>query len=469
MTEYDLAIIGSGPGGYVAGIRAGQLGLKTILIESENLGGECLNHGCIPSKALIHGADLFQKIKESGKYGIVTGEVKVDLLKLIAWKDRVVKRLTSGVRLLLERNRVEIKMGFARFITSNSLEVKDASGGISRVDSKKIILASGSESIDLQALPIDKSTIITSREALNLSEIPEDLAVIGGGYIGLELGTVFAKLGSRVTIVELTPSLLPGTSADIIEPLARTLRRLKIKSLISSKAIGLEQTAGKKPLLIVENMAGIKQIPVDKVLVTVGRKPRTKSLGIESTKVKLDDRGFIHVDEMLMTSDTSISAIGDITGGPLLAHKASHQGIVAAEAAAGINARFNPLTIPAVVFTDPEIITVGMSKQQAEAAGTSAKEVKFPMAGCGRALTMDSSDGFVKIVFDPNNLKVLGIFAVGPFVSEISGEAALAIQTGATLDDLAHTIHAHPTISEAIMEAAEIGLGKGIHSLPTEK
>ena len=463
----QLLVIGGGPGGYVAAIRAAQLGVETTLVEQEEVGGICLNHGCIPSKALIHGATLAHKVPHLKELGIEAKGLKVDAAKLQGWKQDVVKKLTSGVEQLLRANGVQILKGTAVFQSPKKVLV-ESEHGTQAVEFKHCILATGSRSIELPGFEFDGETVLSSRHALQLAEVPEKLVVIGGGYIGLELGTVFAKLGSRVTVIEMMEQLLPGTDPELVRVVERRLKALGVEVHTQSKAKALKK--GKSgATLTAETPKGEVSVDADCVLVSVGRKPNTQEVGLEKAKIELDGHGFVKIDDQLKTTNPRVWAIGDVAGPPMLAHKASHEGLVAAEIIAGKPAGPDWTAVPAVIFTDPEIAYVGLTEREAKEQGYETITGRFPFTALGRALSMGETDGFVKIVADKNNHVVLGVQIVGPEASTLIGEATLAVEMGARLEDLALTVHAHPTLPEALMEAAEAALGQPIHILPPKK
>jgi dihydrolipoamide dehydrogenase len=464
-TSSNLAIIGGGPGGYVAAIRAAQCGLSVTLIEKEpTLGGICLNHGCIPSKALIHAAEVFDQTKSGAKIGILADNIRVDFAKVQAFKARVVKKLTLGVKNLLQGNGVTILYGQARFLDSNRIEVT-SENGTDVVEAENVILATGAKPYALPFLPFDGQTVLSSREALSLDEIPERLLVIGGGIIGTELGQAYAKFGSQVTIVEALDSLLPSLPGDCVEPLTKILRRLRVKIHTGAKAG--EAIVGDGLAKVKVRLAdGTEQtIEADKVLVTIGLKPNVFGIGLSNTKVTTDDHGFVLIDHACQTDDPAIFAIGDVTGEPLLAHKASAQGIVAAEHCAGKEGSLDLQTVPGVVYTDPEIATVGLTLDQAEKIGRKVLVGKYSFAGHGRAATMNKPEGFVKMIADEESHTLLGVQIVGAGAGELIGEAVLALSNTMTVGDLGTLVHPHPTLSEAITEAAEDTLGCAIHSM----
>jgi dihydrolipoamide dehydrogenase len=464
MTEITckLLVIGAGPGGYVCAIRAGQLGLDTVIVESTKLGGSCLNVGCIPSKAMIHVAEEFEKAAHAaaGKtpFGLTASAPKLDLKQAVAWKDGIVQRLNNGVAALLRKSKVKIVHGRARFRDGKTVIVETETGPRT-IKAETIVIATGSAPVELPFLPFG-GNVISSTGALALSELPKRLAVVGGGYIGLELGTAFAKLGAKVTVVEAQGSILPLYDAELTAPVAKHLAALGIEVLLGAKARGMTP---KGDALLIETATGEeKRIQADKVLVTVGRAPVTAGLGLEELVLDMDGR-FIRIGERCETSMRGIHAIGDVTGEPMLAHRAMAQGEMVAEIAAGLPRAWDKRCIPAVCFTDPEIVSVGLSPEEARKAGLEIKTGKFPFTANGRAMTRDGEQGFVRIVAQAQTQLVLGVQAVGQGVSELSSTFGLAIEMGATLEDIAGTIHAHPTLGEAAQEAALMALGHAIH------
>ena len=464
MTEITckLLVIGAGPGGYVCAIRAGQLGIDTVIVESTKLGGSCLNVGCIPSKAMIHVAEEFEKAAHAaaGKtpFGLTASAPKLDLKQAVAWKDGIVQRLNNGVAALLRKSKVKIVHGRARFRDGKTVIVETETGPRT-IKAETIVIATGSAPVELPFLPFG-GNVISSTGALALTEVPKRLAVVGGGYIGLELGTAFAKLGAKVTVVEAQGSILPLYDAELTAPVAKHLAALGIEVLLGAKARGMTP---KGDALLIETATGEeKRIQADKVLVTVGRAPVTAGLGLEELVLDMDGR-FIRIGERCETSMRGIHAIGDVTGEPMLAHRAMAQGEMVAEIAAGLPRAWDKRCIPAVCFTDPEIVSVGLSPEEAGKAGLEIKTGKFPFAANGRAMTRHGEQGFVRIVAQAQTQLVLGIQAVGQGVSELSSTFGLAIEMGATLEDIAGTIHAHPTLGEAVQEAALMALGHAIH------
>ena len=468
VERYDAIVIGSGTGGYPTAIRLGQLGVKTLIIEKQNVGGVCLNVGCIPSKSLIHAAKMFDKIKHLGDLGIaVPGAPTIDLVATQKWKETVVGKLTGGVRTLLKANKATLLEGTATFVAANALEVKKADGSTVRVEAKSIVIATGSTPIEIPGFTFDGKRVIDSTGALALKELPKRMVVVGGGYIGLELGTVYAKLGTKVTVVEALPSLLTGVDAECVKVVAQKLRKMGVEVVLEAKAKSFEDK-GDRAVVTIETSSssakggGTATLDADVILVTVGRKPTTQNLGLDKIGVKLD-RGFIVTDKQQKTNVAGVYAVGDCTPGPMLAHKSTKEGEVAAEVIAGRRAEMDARTIPAVVFTDPEIATTGLTEEQAKAQGRKVKVGKYPFAILGRALSVNETDGFAKIVADAETEEVLGVHVVGAAASDLISEAALAIEMGAVLHDISLTVHPHPTMPEALMEAAAAALGEAIH------
>jgi dihydrolipoamide dehydrogenase len=457
-----LLIIGAGPGGYVCAIRAGQLGIDTVIVEAQRPGGTCLNVGCIPSKALIHAAEEFDAARRllggQSLLGIKVEGVTIDLARTVAWKDGIVRRLTSGVTALLQKANVKSIHGRAAFRDGKTVEVETETGmQVIRADT--VVIATGSEPVELPTLPFG-GRVISSTEALGLHTLPEKLVVVGGGYIGLELGTAFAKMGSEVAIVEATGQILPQYDAELVSPVAKKLKEIGIvlHTLVKANGLSADGTG-----LIVEATDGKQQsVPADRILVTVGRKPRVYDSGLE--ELDLDRTGpYIRIDDHCRTSMRGVYAIGDITGEPMLAHRAMAQGEMVAEIIAGRKRSWDKRCIPAVCFTDPEIVSVGLSPDEARAQGHDIRIGQFPFTASGRAMTMQSEEGFVRVVARADTNLVLGLQAVGRGVSELSAAFSLAIEMCARLEDIAGTIHAHPTRSEGLQEAALKALGHPLH------
>lgn len=459
IIECNTLVIGAGPGGYIAAIRAGQLGLDTVIVEAEAHGGTCLNVGCIPSKALIHAADAFEKATHfagENALGISASAPKLDLKKTVAWKDGIVGRLTGGVGMLLKKNKVRSIKGWASFVDGKTVDVK-TDEGIETIRAQNIIIATGSKSVELPFMPFG-GNVISSTEALTLSEVPKNLAVVGAGYIGLEMGIAFAKLGAKVTVVEALDRILPLYDKEITRPIAKKMKALGMDVLLGAKAKGQKENG----LDIETNNGESKTIAADKILVTVGRAPLTEGWGRENLVLDMDGK-FIKIDDECRTSMTGIFAIGDVTGEPMLAHRAMAQGEMVAEIIAGENRSWDKVSIPAICFTDPEIVSAGLSPDEAKAAGHDIITNNFPFSANGRAMTMEAEDGMIRIVARADNHLVLGIQAVGGGVAELAASFGLALEMGARLEDIAATIHAHPTQGEAFQEAALRTLGHALH------
>lgn len=457
-----LLVIGAGPGGYVCAIRGGQLGVDTVIVEAGKPGGTCLNVGCIPSKALIHAAEEFEKVShmEGGKspLGISLTAPALDLAKTIAWKDGIVSRLNSGVAGLLKKAGVKTVHGWASFRDGKTVEVETETGS-QVIRAEAIVIATGSAPVELPFLPFG-GPVISSTEALALGAVPQKLAVVGGGYIGLELGMAFAKMGAKVTVVEALPRVLAQYDAELTRPVVKRLNALGVEVMLGAKAKGLST---KGDALLVETADGKSaKVAAEKILVTVGRKPVTEGWGLE--QIDLDMAGkFIRIDDQCRTSMRGIFAIGDVTGEPMLAHRAMAQGEMVAEIAAGHKRNWDKRSIPAVCFTDPELVTAGLSPEEAKALGGEIKIGMFPFAANGRAMTKLGEDGFVRVVARADNHLVIGIQAVGQGVSELAAAFGLALEMGARLEDIAGTIHAHPTQGEGFQEAALKALGHALH------
>ncbi|MBZ9737048.1 dihydrolipoyl dehydrogenase [Mesorhizobium sp. CA18] len=457
-----LLVIGAGPGGYVCAIRAGQLGVDTVIVEFGKPGGTCLNVGCIPSKALIHAAEEFGKIAHmaGGKdpLGIKVPAPTLDLAKTVGWKDGIVSRLNSGVAGLLKKARVKTVHGWASFRDGKTVEVETETG-TQVIRAETVVIATGSAPVELPFLPFG-GPVISSTEALDLGEMPNKLAVVGGGYIGLELGMAFARMGAKVTVVEALPRVLAQYDAELTRPVLKRLGELGVEVMTGANAKGL---SAKGDALLVETADGKNaKIAADRILVTVGRKPLTEGWGLE--QIDLDMAGkFIRIDDQCRTSMRGIFAIGDVTGEPMLAHRAMAQGEMVAEIVAGHKRSWDKRAIPAICFTDPELVTAGLSPEEAKALAGEIKIGQFPFAANGRAMTKQGEDGFVRVVARADNHLVLGIQAVGQGVSELSAAFGLALEMGARLEDIAGTVHAHPTQGEGFQEAALKALGHALH------
>jgi dihydrolipoamide dehydrogenase len=462
----DAVVIGSGPGGYPCGIRLGQLGVKTIVIEGEAPGGVCLNVGCIPSKALIHAAKTYEKFTKSADMGIVAKSApSVDMGKMQEWKGGIVNKLTSGVKTLLKANGAELVFGHAHLERGGSdghKVVVESKGEKRVITTKNVVIATGSRPIVIPGFDVDQKRVLDSTGALALDSVPKRMVVIGGGYIGLELGTVYAKLGTKVTVVEMLDSILFGMDKDCVKMVAQKLRKMGVEVLLKTKASKWDNRKD-HAVITVSGPQGEATIDTDRILVSVGRRPNSDSLGLDKVGVTLDDKGFVKVDSQLRTNVAGIYAIGDVAGGVLLAHKATKEGEVVAEVIAGHKAAMDARTIPAVVFTDPEIASTGLTEEQATAAGHKIKVGKFPFAALGRALSVNDTDGFAKVIADAESEELLGMHVVGNGASDLISEGTLAIEMGAVLQDVQLSVHPHPTLSEAIMEAAAAARKEAIH------
>jgi len=463
MTSVQLVVVGAGPGGYAAAFLAADLGLTTALVDPEpNPGGVCVYRGCIPSKALLHVAKLLDESRHAKAWGIDFGEPAIDLDKLRAFKDNVVKKNTGGTGQLVKVRKVKYLQGWAEIVDAHNLKVKLAAGGEEQVQFEHAILATGSTPAIPPMLKVDDKRVMDSTIALEMPDIPKSLLVVGGGYIGLELGSVYAALGSAVTVVEMTPGLLPGADRDLVDVLAKRVGQVMKSVLLETKVVQVKPEA-KGVRVTLEGNVDPKEQVFDRVLVSVGRRPNSKIPGLERTQVQVDQRGFIMVDEQRRTHEPSIFAIGDVVGEPMLAHKASHEGRVAVEVMAGENVAFAPRAIPAVVFTDPELAWAGLTEAQAKKDNVAVKVAKFPWGASGRAATLDRSDGLTKLILDNDSERLLGVGLVGPGAGELVAEGVLAIEMGATATDLKLTIHPHPTLSETLMESAEVFFGQATH------
>ncbi|HPG41427.1 MAG TPA: dihydrolipoyl dehydrogenase [bacterium] len=460
----SVVVIGGGPGGYAAAFMAADMGMQVTLVDPDvNPGGVCLYRGCIPSKALLHVAKLLNETEEARNWGVTYTKPQIDLDKLRAWKQSVVDKLTGGLGQLSKQRKINHIHGRAVFLDNKTLEITDTQGGKQKLSFENAVLATGSRPAVIPGLAPDSPRIMDSTGALDLQDVPGKLLVIGGGYIGLEMGTVYAALGSKVTVVEMTPGLLPGADRDLVKTLQKNLEAKFQAILLNTKVKAMSEVKeGIKVRFVGEGIAEPEQV-FDKVLMTIGRKPNSENLGLENTKVKIIQRGFVQVDGQRRTDEPNIFAIGDIAGEPMLAHKASHEGHVAVEAIAGHKAVFEPLAIPAVVFTDPEIAWCGLTEAQAKEQNRNVSIMRFPWAASGRALTMDRPDGLTKLIIDAETERILGVGIAGAGAGELIAEGVLAIEMGANATDLKMSIHPHPTLSETIMESAEMLFGTSTH------
>jgi len=456
---YDLVVLGAGPGGYTAAFRAADLGQRVLLIERyPDLGGVCLNVGCIPSKALLHTTAIINETKEMAAHGVTFGEPKIDLDKLREFKESVIGKLTGGLAGLSSQRKVDVAHGVAAFESANSLSIKQDDGNSRIVEFHHAVIAAGSQSVKLPGFPYEDERLMDSTGALALKEIPKRLLVIGGGIIGLEMGSVYAGLGSQVTVVELSPGLMPGCDPDLVRPLQKRLSNQFENIFLGSKVTGI---ASKPEGLEVsfEGKSAPETDTFDRVLLAIGRAPNGNKLNAEAAGVNVTERGFIEVDSQQRTNVPHIFAIGDVVGQPMLAHKATHEGKVAAEVVAGMKSHFDALTIPSVAYTDPEVAWMGLTETEAKENGTTYEKGVFPWAASGRALSMDRSEGLTKVLYDPETHRILGCGIVGMNAGELIAEAVLALEMGADLEDLALTVHPHPTLSETVNFAAEVAEG----------
>jgi dihydrolipoamide dehydrogenase len=468
-SKTQVVVIGAGPGGYAAAFYAADLGMQVTLVDpAVNPGGVCLYRGCIPSKALLHVADVINEAKHAEAWGISFGAPKIDVDRVRAFKTKVVNQLTGGLGQLSKQRKITYVQGTASFRDPHTLDIVAPSASSGQADTlafEHAIIATGSRPTTIPGLTIESPRLMDSTGALEVPDIPKSLLVVGGGYIGLELGTVYAALGTSVTVVEMTPGLLPGADRDLVNVLAKRIEAICEAVLLNTKVVGMKEA--KDGITVSFEGAAVpadaKERTFDRVLVSIGRRPNSAVPGLEKTKVKVNQRGFIEVDPSRRTAEPSIYAIGDVVGEPMLAHKASHEGRVAVEAIAGERVAFEPLAIPAVVFTDPELAWCGLTETEAQKQNREITVARFPWAASGRALTLDRSDGMTKLVLDPKTERVLGVGIVGPGAGELIAEGVLAIEMGANATDIRMSIHPHPTLSETIMESAEVFFGQATH------
>src|SRR5215207_7314065 len=464
----ELVVVGAGPGGYAAAFYAADLGKKVILVERDKrLGGVCLNRGCIPSKALLHAAHTITSARESEHRGITFAAPTTDVVKLRAWKESILTKLAGGIAQLAKMRGVQVLAGRGHFEDSQTLRV-ETDQGQQFINYDQAIIAVGSKSAMPKAFDLGNPRVMTSREALQIEDVPGDLLVIGGGYIGMELGTVYATLGSKVTVVEALDAILAGGDPDLVRPVVRyaekNFREVRLKSKVVKMA-----TVGKQIKVITEKDGQQKEEMYDRVLVSVGRVPNAADLGLENAGIERDEKGFIKISTQQLTNLPGVYAIGDIAGGVMLAHKASREARVAVENIIGENTTFENVIIPAVVFTDPEVAWCGLTESEAKAKGIEVEVAKFPWAASGRALSFDRTDGLTKLIIDPQSERILGVGIVGAGAGELIAEAVVAIEMGATVEDLALCVHPHPTVSETLMEAAEVFFGTSTHTYTRKK
>jgi dihydrolipoamide dehydrogenase len=464
-----VAVVGAGPGGYAAAFYAADLGMQVTLIDPEkNPGGVCLYRGCIPSKALLHVAKVLHEAGHAKEWGIEFGKPTIDVDRLRAYKNRVVEKLTSGTGQVAKMRKVAYLQGHASILSPSRLQVALAAGGEQTIDVDSMILATGSEPTRIPALSIDSPRVLDSTSALDLPDVPTSLLVVGGGYIGLELGSVYAALGTRVSVVEMTDGLLPGADRDLVRYLAQRIEKTFERVMLSTKVLAMK-AVGNGVAVTLEGQDVPTEATYDYVLVSIGRRPNARIPGLDKTRVQVTDRGFVQTDFQRRTDEPNIFAIGDVAGEPMLAHKASHEARVAVEAIAGHKAIFEPAAIPAVVFTDPEIAWAGLTETEAQQDGRKIEVARFPWAASGRAISIDRVDGLTKLLVDPDTERVLGVGIVGSGAGELISEGVLAIEMGATASDVKMTIHPHPTLSETVMEAAEQFFGTATHVYKPKK
>ena len=465
----QLVVIGAGPGGYAAAFLAADLGVSVTIVDKEaNPGGVCLYRGCIPSKTFLHAAEVIAEVKHAKIFGIEYNEPKIDIAKLRDWKKSVVNKLTSGLGALSRARKIKYIQGEASFVNSHLLSIKKNDGSVEELSFQKAILATGSHPAVIPNLP-GSPHIWDSTKALEMETVPARLLIVGGGYIGMELGTVYHELGSKVSVVEMTPGLLPGADRDLTDVLYKRLKNQFAKIMLETKVVRMENSPEGITVTFQDKEGKEFKEDFNKVLICVGRKPNSENLGLENTKVQITPRGFIQVNDQRQTTDPDIYAIGDVTGDPMLAHKASHEGRVAAQAIAGKKVAFEPQVIPAVVFTDPAIAWCGLTEIQASKTGRDVTVVKFPWGASGRALTLDRTDGLTKLIIDPQTQRVLGMGIVGVGAGEMIAEGVIAIEMGAVARDLELSIHPHPTLSETVMETAESFFGTSTHIYKPKK
>ena len=466
MSSVQLVVIGAGPGGYAAAFYAADLGMQVALVDLEtNPGGVCLYRGCIPSKALLHVAKVMSEAHHATNWGITYDEPKIDLDKLRAYKNQVVNKMVTGLSQIAKYRKVRYIQGRASFVDARTLSIELTAGGTETLTFEHAIIATGSRPSTVPGLSIDSPRLMDSTAGLDLPDIPKTLLVVGGGYIGLELGSVYAALGTKVTVVEMTPGLLPGADRDLVTFLGRRMEKTMHKVLVNARVVDMKEAKnGIKVTIDGKDLADAdKEQTFDRVLVSVGRKPNSAVPGVEKTRVRTGDRGFIQVDEARRTAEPTIFAIGDVVGEPMLAHKASAEARVAVEAALGHSVAFEPQAIPAVVFTDPEVAWCGLTETEAQKTGRKVEIAKFPWAALGRAVAIDRPDGVTKLVIDPDTERILGVGIVGSGAGELIAEGVVAVEMAALATDLKLSIHPHPTLSETLMESAEVFFGQSTH------
>ncbi|MBL8006999.1 MAG: dihydrolipoyl dehydrogenase [Ignavibacteria bacterium] len=470
MNKNQLIVLGAGPGGYAAAFLAADLGMDVLLIDEEkNPGGVCLYKGCIPSKALLHLAKLISDSKDAKNFGLNFSKPEIDLNKVRHWKNDVVNKLTSGLGQLGRQRKISYLQGYAKLKDNSSIEFSDKSGKSEIIQFDNLIIATGSSPANFPGIDIDHSVILDSTSALDINDIPKTMLVIGGGYIGLELGTVYANFGTKVTVTEMLPGILNGADKDLVSVLSKKVNTLFESVKLSTKVLEIKKVKNGVKVTFENNNSEKSDEIFDKVLISIGRKPNSINLGLENTKAETDEKGFIKVDKQLRTAEKNIFAIGDVAGEPMLAHKASHEGRTAVEVIAGHKYEFSPKAIPAVVFTDPEIAWCGITEEQAKMQNMNVTVSKFPWAASGRAMTLGRTDGLTKLIIDKDSGRILGVGIAGTGAGDLISECVLAVEMGANADDLKLTIHPHPTLSETIMEAAEVFFGQSTHIFRPKK
>lgn len=464
----QLVVFGAGPGGYAAAFTAADLGLKVTLIDKEpNPGGVCLYRGCIPAKALLHVAKVIGDAERAREWGVEFDKPRIDIDKIRAWKNSVIAKMTKGLGMLSKQKKIEYIQGRAEFVNSNTIRVDRKGGPTEEISFERCILASGARSAWLPSIPRDSRYVMDSEGSLDLAEIPARMLVVGGGYIGLEQADAYAGLGSKVSVVEALPQIMSWGDPELVSILQKRLEKRFEAILVKTKVVEAREQDGGMWVRLEGPDGQAKEATYDKLLVAVGRQPNSDNIGLENTNVQLDTKGSVKIDKQCRTNDPSLLAIGDVTPGPQLAHKANHQGIVAAEVAAGRDAIFEPRVIPFVEYTDPELAECGLSEEQAKAQGIPYKVARFPWQASGRATTLGESTGLTKFIIDPESERILGVGIIGTNAGELISEAALAVEMGATTTDVAMTIHPHPTLSETVMEAAARSLSRSIHIGPS--
>ncbi|MBS1551933.1 MAG: dihydrolipoyl dehydrogenase [Bacteroidetes bacterium] len=464
LNKKNLIVIGAGPGGYAAAFLAADLGIDVTLIDNEkNPGGVCLYKGCIPSKALLHSANVISESEKAKEFGIEFKKPEINLSKLREWKNNTVNKLTGGLGQLCKQRKVNYVQGKAMILNNESIELSKENGDKEILNFENLIIATGSHPFIIPGVDIESPVFMDSTDALEIEDIPKTLLIIGGGYIGLEIGTVYAALGSKVSVAEMLPEILSGADTDLAAVLNKHIKNIFETVMVNTKVVETKET-GKRIKVIFEDKDKNRSEKIfDKVLIAVGRKPNSKNFGLENTKVEIDEKGFIKVDNQMRTAEKNIFAIGDVAGEPMLAHKASHEGRTAAEVIAGHKSVFEPKAIPAVVFTDPEIAWCGLTEKEAKLKNIKVTVAKFPWAASGRAMTIGNTDGLTKLIIDPETERILGVGIAGPGAGDLISEGVFAIEMGANVTDLKLTIHPHPTLSETIMESAEVFFGQSTH------